>query len=94
MKTHNLDEKVYNIVRKIPEGKVMTYKQVADKIGIKAYRAIGQALKQNPHGSVPCHRVIRSDGKIGGYRGDDQKKKKELLRKEGVKIKGCRVEIL
>jgi len=74
---------VIKIVKKIPKGKVLTYKQVAEKAGKpKAWRAVGNILAKNKNPDVPCHRVIRSDGKIGSYnRG--WKKKKELLKKEG-----------
>lgn len=79
----SFEEKVYNIVKKIPKGKVLTYKEVAEKIGNpKSYRAVGNALSKNQDKNVPCHRVIRSDGKIGGYnKGALQKKK--LLKEEG-----------
>lgn len=92
------NEKVYEIVKDIPKGKVMTYKQVAEKLNSKAYRAVGQALKNNPNPEyIPCHRVIRSDRKIGGYFGhiDDylSKEKEEKLISEGVKIKQGKVEI-
>ncbi|KKS16392.1 MAG: methylated-DNA-protein-cysteine methyltransferase [Parcubacteria group bacterium GW2011_GWB1_41_6] len=62
-------QKVYEIVSQIPKGKVMSYKEVAKKAGRpKAYRAVGNILNKNPDiKKVPCHRVIRSDGKIGGY---------------------------
>ena len=75
-------EKVYKIVSKIPKGRVLTYKQVAILSGNpKAYRAVGNILNKNYDSKIPCHRVIRSDGKIGGYnRGE--KNKIELLRKE------------
>lgn len=60
---------VYKAVLSIPPGQVRTYKWVAKKVGRpKAYRAIGQILKRNPYPLiVPCHRVIRMDGEIGGY---------------------------
>ena len=76
-------EKVYNIVRAIKYGKVMTYAEVARVIGNpKAVRAVGNALNKNHDKSIPCHRVIRSDENIGGYnRG--VKFKILLLRKEG-----------
>ncbi|MEO0089108.1 MAG: MGMT family protein [candidate division WOR-3 bacterium] len=85
-------QKVLAIVKKIPKGKVMSYKEIAIKLGNKNLaRAIGQVLKRNPYPIViPCHRVIRSDGKIGGY-SLGIKKKKELLRKEGVLIVGDKV---
>lgn len=79
----SFQEKVYAVVKKIPKGQVLTYKEVAKKIGNpKAFRAVGNILNKNFDPQVPCHRVIRSDGKLGGYnRGD--KRKIELLKKEG-----------
>lgn len=79
-------EKVYDVVRRIPRGKVLTYKEVAKKAGNeKASRAVGNILHKNFDPGIPCHRVIRSDGKFGGYnKGSELKKKK--LRDEGVKI--------
>lgn len=79
-------EKVYNIVKKIPKGETLTYKQVAQFAGRSlAWRAVGNILAKNFNSDIPCHRVIRSDGKIGGYnRGASQKKL--LLRIEQVKI--------
>ena len=76
-------EKIYRVVSKIPKGKVLTYKQVAIKVGRpKAYRAVGNILNKNKDPEVPCHRVIRSDGKIGGYR-DGNVFKVNKLREEG-----------
>ena len=61
-------EKVLEIVRRIPKGRVLTYKQVAELAGTpKAWRAVGNILNKNKNPEIPCHRVIRSDGKIGGY---------------------------
>ncbi len=79
-------QKVLNIVKNIPRGKTMTYKEVARRAGSeKAYRAVGNVLNKNFNSSIPCHRVIRSDGKLGGYnRGADRKTK--LLRREGCKV--------
>lgn len=82
-------EKVYQIVKKIPKGKVMSYKEVARVVGKpRAYRAIGNALNKSAswRTDIPCHRVIRSDGKVGGYR-LGKKKKILALKKEGVTIK-------
>lgn len=77
-------EKVLNIVKKIPEGKVLTYKQVAKLAGSpNAYRVVGNILNKNFDSNIPCLRVIRSDGKLGGYNRGAAKKKK-LLRREGV----------
>ncbi len=75
-------QRVYAVVKKIPKGKTLTYKQVAEKIGNpRAARAVGMALKKNYSPAIPCHRVIRADGQTGGYnRGAAQKKK--ILRAE------------
>ncbi|OGZ33630.1 MAG: hypothetical protein A2Y98_01710 [Candidatus Portnoybacteria bacterium RBG_19FT_COMBO_36_7] len=79
----DFEKKIYNVVKKIPRGKVLTYKQVALKLGnIGFARAVGNALNKNRDKKVPCHRVIRSDGKTGGYQGG-VKKKVLLLQKEG-----------
>ncbi len=77
-------EKVYEVVKKIPKGKVLTYMQVAKKAGnAKAFRAVGNILNKNYNPNIPCHRVIRSDGTVGGYnRGVS--KKKDILKKEGA----------
>lgn len=67
---------VYEVVRKIPVGKTLTYKEVALLAGSpRAFRAVGNILNKNYNPEIPCHRVIRSDGKTGGYnRGDEMKK--------------------
>lgn len=76
-------DSVYKVVKTIPKGKVMTYKEVATKAGKPlAFRAVGNILNKNIKKGVPCHRVIRSDGKIGGYNGL-QGQKRMLLVKEG-----------
>ena len=76
-------QKVYNVVKKIPKGKTLTYKQVAIKIGKpNAARAVGSALKKNYNPDIPCHRVIRSDGKMGGYNRGGVEQKKKILQKE------------
>lgn len=75
--------RVFAIVKKIPRGKVLTYKEVAQKIGSpKAYRAVGNALNKNYSKDIPCHRVIKSDGTLGGYRLGTSAKAK-ILKKEG-----------
>ena len=93
----NFRQRVYEIVKTIPKGKVMTYKQVGEKLNSKAYQSIGQALKNNPDPkNIPCHRVIKSNGEIGGYFGhiddDLSKKKEELLLNEGVEIVNGKVD--
>lgn len=81
----SFSNKVYCIVRKIPKGKTMTYKEVAFAIGKpNSYRAVGNALNKNYDPTIPCHRVVRSDGKFGGYnRGLRLKKKILMLEKYG-----------
>lgn len=72
----SFSERVYAIVAKIPKGSVMTYKQVAAKAGSPhAARAVGNLMKNNYNPKIPCHRVVRSDGKIGDYnRGGSERK--------------------
>ena len=76
-------EKVHEVVKKIPKGKVLTYKEVAKKAGnINASRAVGNILNKNHNPEIPCHRVIRSDGSLGGYN-KGEKQKIVILKKEG-----------
>ncbi|MCM8540510.1 MAG: MGMT family protein [Lentisphaeraceae bacterium] len=82
-------QKVYDALKLIPEGRVTTYKILGDFINCNSAQAIGQALKKNPFApGIPCHRVIKSNFNIGGYVGEvkgakiDQKKK--LLESEGI----------
>ena len=79
---------------KIPEGKISTYKRIAEKVGKpKAYRAVANALMKNPlHPVVPCHRVIRSDGSFGGPK-ERAKTRMKLVEKEGVPVRNGRVQI-
>ncbi len=78
-------EDVYKIVAKIPKGKLMTYAGVAKKAGYPgAARAVGTLMAHNYDPKIPCHRVIRSDGKIGQYNRGGPKKKRALLVKEGA----------
>ena len=80
---------VWKEIAKIPFGQTRTYKQLAIAIGKpNSSRAVANACGKNPHApEIPCHRVIRSDGLIGGYSGlGGVKRKKELLEKEGIKF--------
>lgn len=80
-------EKVYGIVKKIPKGKVLTYKEVAKRAGSpKASRAVGNILHKNKDPKIPCHRVIRGDGKVGGYNKLLKKNKADILQEEGAEI--------
>ena len=81
--------KVWEYLKKIPRGSVKTYSQVAKSIGKPlAVRAVANAIGKNPYAPrVPCHRVIRSDGSLGGYSGKGGiKTKKLLLKKEGITL--------
>ena len=85
MKPTPFQRKVYDFVKTIPKGKTATYKEVAIAIGRpKAYRAVGNALNHNPQiGIIPCHRVIRSNGEIGGF-ATRTRNKLQLLQEEKV----------
>jgi len=85
MKTKTFADKVRAVVRKIPKGKSMTYKQVAAKAGNpNAARAVGAIMRTNFDESIPCHRVVRSDGSLGSYNRGGTLGKRELLKKEGA----------
>lgn len=79
------EQNVIDIVRKIPQGKVLTYGQVANRAGNpKAARAVGSIMAKNADKNVPCHRVVRSDGSIGMYNGLQGKDKMTLLMLEKI----------
>ncbi len=76
-------DRVYAIVKKIPAGKTLTYSQVAARAGSPgAARAVGIILSQNYNPAIPCHRVIRADGKMGGYNRGGIEAKLKILKKE------------
>ena len=82
-------ERVYRMLCSVPRGTVVTYADLARAAGIEnGQRAVGRMMAANPHpGIVPCHRVVRSDGRIGGYMyGADSKA--AMLKKEGVEVGG------
>lgn len=84
-KDKNFTERVRDIVRKIPRGKTMTYRDVATKAGNPgAARVVGSIMKANYDPEIPCHRVIRSDGKIGDYNRGGSKEKLRILKDEGA----------
>lgn len=80
------ERKVYEALKKVPRGSVVTYGELARRIGRpRAARAVGNALAKNPFApDVPCHRVIRADGGIGGYARGGPDAKRKLLDQEGV----------
>ena len=88
-------EKVYSLVKKVPKGKVTTYKEIANALKTNAYQAVGQILAKNEKGfldggNIPCHRVVPTNGTLGGFCGQKCGKKvcekKKLLEKEGIKF--------
>jgi methylated-DNA-[protein]-cysteine S-methyltransferase len=85
--------RVLELLKKIPKGKVTTYKILAKQMRTKAYRAVGTACHNNPKPVViPCHRVVRSDGKISACHEDNCRMRRiKLLKKEGIKFKGNKI---
>ncbi len=86
-------EHSYKILRKVPKGKVTTYKEIAKALGnAHLARAVGLALNRNQTPiKIPCHRVVKSDGSVGGYK-LGQNKKIELLKSEGIKIVNRKIQ--
>ncbi len=83
VKPNHFSRRVYEVVKKIPKGKTLSYKQVAIKAGKPhAARAVGTLMSKNFDPKIPCHRVIRSDGKIGNYNRGGPQKKIELIMSE------------
>ena len=90
----NFNERCYELLKQIPEGKVSTYSEMARALGTKAWRAVGTAMAKNKELIIiPCHRVVRSDGTIGQY-ALGTNKKSELLANEGVEISNGKVKNL
>ena len=87
----NFNNRCYEVLSLIPKGKISTYAEIAKALNSKAYRAVGNAMAKNPNPiSTPCHRVIKSNGVVGGY-ALGTNKKIDLLRKEGINIKDGKV---
>lgn len=92
----DFNERIYEKLKLVPKGRVTTYKELAKAVGSVAYRAVGQAMRKNPYApDVACHRVVSSDGKLGGFRGKKMGKELEekisLLAGEGVSVVSGRV---
>ena len=87
-----MEEKIYKKLLTVPCGKITTYKELSKSIGLKnGQRLVGQIMKKNPFPViVPCHRVVKSDGTIGGY-AYGSKRKKHMLLKEGLKINNNKI---
>ncbi len=85
------NERVWNVAKRIQKGKISTYKEIAHALGCRAYRAVGQAMNKNPHAPiVPCHRVVASDGSLGGF-AHGARKKALLLAQEGIEVQKGRI---
>ena len=92
----NFYAKVYDLVRVIPLGKVTTYGEIAKMVGNpRSSRAVGYALHNNPEpGVIPCHRVVNKNGELApGFAFGGRSRQKELLIKEGVEVKGNKVDL-
>lgn len=99
-----LQLKIYTLLQRVPEGMVTTYKELAKAAGTNAYRAVGQFMRHNPRSfmtctdqnlRIPCHRVVASDGSIGGFIGDTHgihiKHKISLLKLEGIHVRSNKI---
>lgn len=81
---YDFKRQVLSVVKNIPIGKALTYKQVAEAAGFpKAARAVGNLMTKNTDTTIPCHRVVRSDGALGSYNGLRGASKADLLKSEG-----------
>lgn len=90
----SFNERCYELLNNIPRGKVTTYKELAQALGTKAWRAVGTAMAKNDNLiNIPCHRVVRSDGSVGQY-ALGTNKKSNLLSSEGVEILDGKVKNL
>ena len=91
---NSFSDKCYKILKTIPKGKVTTYKAIAQALNSKAYRAVGNAMNKNPRDTeiYPCHRVIKSNGKIGGY-AHGTEAKIERLKSEGIIIEKGKIDL-
>lgn len=88
----DFENNVFDLCSKIKKGQVSTYAEIARAIGnSKASRAVGNALNKNPYKHVPCHRIVCSDGRIGGFAHGSRKKQK-MLESEGIEIKNRKIK--
>lgn len=88
----SLDKKIYKKLLEVPKGKITTYGELAKAVGLKnGQRAVGKIMNKNPYPVIiPCHRVVKSDGKVGGY-AYGEKIKSDMLAKEGIEIKNGKI---
>ncbi|MEK6840792.1 MAG: MGMT family protein [Nanoarchaeota archaeon] len=89
----SFNKKCYEVLKKVPRGKVVTYKEIARVLRSRAYRAVGSAMNKNPYSPrVPCHRVVCSNGEVGGF-ASGTRKKIFMLRREGIKIVNGKIDL-
>ena len=90
---NDLDRRVYKKLLNVPKGKVTTYGELAKAVGLKnGQRAIGKIMNKNPFPVIiPCHRVVKSDGKVGGYF-YGQNVKTKMLSEEGIQIENGKIQ--
>ena len=89
----NFYDKIYSKLKKVPKGKVTTYKELARSVNSRAYRAVGTAMNKNPYApKVPCHRCINADGRVGKF-ATGTKRKIAMLKKEGVVVKNGKIDL-
>ncbi|MBI2111491.1 MAG: MGMT family protein [Nitrosarchaeum sp.] len=88
----NLDKKIYKKLLEVPKGKITTYGELAKAVGLKnGQRAVGKIMNKNPYPVIiPCHRVVKSDGKVGGYAYGEEIKS-DMLTREGIVIKNGKI---
>ena len=88
----NLDKKIYKKLLEVPKGKITTYGELAKAVGLKnGQRAVGKIMSKNPYPVIiPCHRVVKSDGKVGGYAYGEEIKS-DMLTREGIVIKNGKI---
>ena len=92
-KQNSFNERCYALLRKVPKGKVTTYKALAEAMKTKAYRAVGNAMNKNPYApEVPCHRVVGSNGDLVGF-ASGLNKKTAMLKSEGIEIVNGKVNL-
>ncbi len=88
----SLEKKIYKKLLEVPKGQITTYGELAKAVGLKnGQRAVGRIMNKNPYPVIiPCHRVVMSDGKVGGYAYGEHIKAK-MLNDEGVKIENGKI---
>ena len=88
----NIDKKIYKKLLEVPKGKITTYGELAKAVGLKnGQRTVGKIMNKNPYPVIiPCHRVVKSDGKVGGYAYGEEIKS-DMLTREGIVIKNGKI---